>query len=343
MKVIFFLQYGSMGSSSKYRILLYKDEFDKRYITKYCYFWDNKYVAKYMANKKKYVFHILLEYMKSMLKRLYHIFFIVPKYDVLVIQRCIIPYIPFTFLNYVKRRGVKIVYDIDDALHLNKKYNCDQIGKSANCVIVGSRALKEHYKTLNMNVKFVPTVDNDLLYESHRKDTFSNKCIGWIGSFSTIQNFELIVEAVNRLIEEKPETYVKIISDDIRGYDKKIKNCKFVKWSGETYKAEMEEFTIGIMPLIDNEFNKGKCGFKLIQYLDLEKPVIASDLGENIFIVRNFGCVCHSSEEWYRYLRKLLFDENYYRECVFNIRNDFINYYGYEKTFEKLDNIISRC
>lgn len=342
MKIAFFLQYDDLGSSSKYRILLYKDKFDEKYDTKYCCFWSNNYIKKYMLNKRKYVLHIGISYIWNLIKRILQILFIIPKYDVLVIQRCIIPFFKPTLLKYLKKHQVRIVFDIDDALHTDKKYNCIKIAKHADCVIVGSGELQKYYSTICGNVKFIPTVDNDLTYKPYRVDTFENKCIGWIGSFSTIENLSIIVNAVNRIIKEYPDVYVKIISDSSLGYDKKIKNCKFVEWSSDSYLQEMKEFTIGIMPLIDNEFNRGKCGFKLIQYLDLGKPVLASDCGENATIVGDYGKICRDEDEWYKYLKQMLFESAFYRSCTDNIKRDFLKRYGYESTFARLEEYICR-
>lgn len=340
-KLIFFLQYEELGSSSKYRILIYKQKFDQKFKTKYCYFWNNQYVQKYMKNKKKYFFQITFSYVRNFFVRLLQLLFIVPRYDVVVFQRCVIPYMKSgILLRYIKLFGVKIIFDIDDALHIDSKYDCQTIARLADHVSVGSNVLKDYYLTLTEKVRFIPTVDNNQLYEEYKMDTFSKKCIGWIGSHSTIENLELVADAINRLIERHPEVYLKIISDNPADFMQKIKNCKFVAWNKDTYMKEMSEFTIGIMPLKENDFNKGKCGFKLIQYLDLEKPVAASDCGENKTIVHNYGDVCNNEEDWYLSLEKLLFDKKYYEQCIFYIKNDFIEHYGFENNYQKLENII---
>lgn len=340
MKVIFFLQYDTIGSSSKYRVLIYKNKFDEAYETKYCYFWDNQYVSEYSKAKKKYLFQILAAYTFNVLKRIWQMVFTVPKYDVLVIQRCMIPYIPISFLTYVKRRGVRIIYDIDDALHLEKGYNCSKIAGQADAVMVGNKLLHDYYKQYNLQTFIVPTVDNNHLYQPFVKDTYEKKCIGWIGSFSTVRNFDIIIKVLNRITEEHSEVYVKIISDEVYEYQEKIHNCKFVPWDADTYLQEMQEFTIGIMPLKESAFNAGKCGFKLIQYLDLEKPVVATDLGENATIVSDYGYICTNEDEWYRALTTLLFDEKTYRKCVANIQSKFLHDYGFDANLQKIMDVI---
>lgn len=342
MKVLFLLQYADIGSSSKYRVLIYKNFFDKEFKTKYSYFWNNLYLKKFMNNKKKFVIPIFCMYIFNTIKRLVLLFFVAPKYDAVFIQRCLIPYLRPTFLKHLKNKNVKIIYDIDDALHTSSMYNCNNIAKLSDVVIVGNKKLREHYLKFNNNICFIPTVDDDRKYERYVEDTFSKKCIGWIGSHSTIENINLIIEPLNQLMEEYPNIYLKVISDDLCGLEKKIRNIKFVKWTANTYIEEMKEFTVGIMPLINNEFNKGKCGFKLVQYLDLKKPVVATDLGENKIIVSNYGYICQTNEEWYSSLKTLLLDDNKYNDCIENIENTFKEKYGFINNKNRLINIIKK-
>ena len=340
-KLAFFLQYADLCASSQYRVLMYKDKLNKDFHTKYFYFWNNKYVAKYMPDKKRYMGKIFFAYIINTFRRIFQILFLIPHYDILVIQRCMIPYIKPTFISHLKKHNVKIVYDIDDALHLNGHYNCRQIARKADCIITGSQNLKEFYLSLNENVLLVPTVDNEKKYTRYIHDTFDNKCIGWIGSFSTIRNLDSILDSLNGFIDRHPEAYVKIISNDIYEYKNKIRNCKFVQWNKDTYISEMQEFTIGIMPLDINQMNAGKCGFKLIQYLDLQKPVIATDLGENKTIVKEYGLLCRNEEQWREALETILCSRPNYNNFVNNIRHGFLNDYGYDVNYKRLHDILS--
>ena len=340
-KILFFLQYDNLGSSSIYRVLIYKDLFDNEYKTKYTYFWSNRYIKKYMLNKKRYFFFIIFSYIINVIKRFYYLFFVAPKYDIVFLQRCFIPLIKPIFLRYLKKRNIKIIFDIDDALHLSKFYYCNDIAKKSNCIIVGNRELKKYYSSFNKNVFLIPTVDNDLKYKPFIKNTFKNKCIGWIGSKSTINNLDILVNPLNSLIKKHPEIYFKVIVDDISGYDNKINHLRYVKWDKNTYLKEMSEFSIGVMPLKINDFNKGKCGFKLIQYLDLNKPVLATDIGENKYIVNNYGSMC-GEDEWEKKIETLLFDEKEYRQCLSNIQSNFLQKYGYFTIYKKITEVINK-
>ncbi len=182
----------------------------------------------------------------------------------------------------------------------------------------------------------IPTVDNTNLYSVHWKDTFDNKIIGWIGSKTTINNFDLIIDALNEITKRHPEVKIAIISNTALDYTDKIKSSYLISWSAETYLKALSTFTIGIMPLKDNEFTRGKCGFKLIQYLNMKKPVVGSDVGVNGEIINGNGIVANSTEEWVDAIELLLYDENRYRECVKHIENEFFDKYHFDNIAKKI-------
>jgi glycosyltransferase involved in cell wall biosynthesis len=87
---------------------------------------------------------------------------------------------------------------------------------------------------------------------------------------------------------------------------------KFIPWEKSTEIEDLQKFHIGIMPLSDNEWSKGKCGFKAIQYLALETPAVVSPVGVNSEIVKNgeSGFQASSDEEWLKWLEKLITDRD---------------------------------
>ena len=179
------------------------------------------------------------------------------------------------------------------------------------------------------------------MYEPYWGDTFDNKIIGWIGSKTTIDNFDLIIDALNEVTSKHPEVKIAIISNTALDYTERIKNSYLVPWKSDTYLQELSKFSIGIMPLKDNDMNRGKCGFKLIQYLNMKKPVIGSDVGVNGEIIFGNGIVANTTEEWVSALELLLYDENRYQECVKHIETKFFDKYHYEKVLISLLELLS--
>jgi glycosyltransferase involved in cell wall biosynthesis len=87
-------------------------------------------------------------------------------------------------------------------------------------------------------------------------------------------------------------------------------NLEFVPWTLETSRGELQKFDVGIMPLEDTDWNRGKCGFKLIQYLAVGAAAVASPVGVNPEIVRDVetGYLAYDTEEWKDRLISLIED-----------------------------------
>lgn len=328
-KLCVFTLYTEKGASSQYRAYIYKKEFEKNFDVTWFAFWNDAYVEKYMHNKKKYIIKIALQFIKSAVKRWYQMEFIAPKFDVVFIQKAIIPKTRKTFLKKIKKKA-KIIFDVDDAVYTLKKDNSINIAEQSDCVICGNKTLFEFYKKYNDNCTIIPTVENTYNYEPYWKNTFEKKVIGWIGSKTTINNFDIVIDALNQVIEKHPEVCVQIISNTALDYTKKIKNCVLIPWNPTDYIEHIGHFTIGIMPLKDNEMNRGKCGFKLVQYLSMKKPVIGSNVGVNAEIIGDNGVVAQNTEEWVYAIEKLLYDQEFYLSCVNNIEKQFLEKYHFK-------------
>jgi len=186
----------------------------------------------------------------------------------------------------------------------------------------------------------LPTVENTLKYAPFWSNTFPDKSIYWIGSKSTIDNLEIVVNAINSVVARHPEVNFYIISNEAADFTKKIKNAHLVTWSQESYLEELAHCTVGIMPLKNNEYNRGKCGFKLIQYLNMKKPVIGSPVGVNSEIIGENGIIAETEKQWLQALERLLYDETFYRECVKHIEEDFFEKYHFKSVSDSLIEIL---
>ena len=110
----------------------------------------------------------------------------------------------------------------------------------------------------------------------------------------------------------------------------KILNIDLIPWSENTEIEEMKKFDIGVMPLLDSFWERGKCGFKLIQYMGCSLPVIGSPVGVNSQIIENGvnGYLASSHEEWYDYLEKLILSQKLRIEFGEKGRDKVIKYYS---------------
>ena len=338
-KLCVFTLYADKGASSQFRTYIYKAELEKDFDVRWFYFWNNRYVSKYMTDKKKYIVPIILQYFKATIKRVFQLLFIAPKCDVVYIQKACFPKLKILLLKHLKKK-VKLVFDVDDAIFLSKGDNSDRIAAICDTVICGNITLKKHYENVNKNCIVLPTIENTHEYEVFWSDTFNEKIIGWIGSKATLDNLDLVIDPINRIVEKHPEVKFCVISNEIGRYRGMINNVEFIKWSKDNYKKVMSKFTIGIMPLKDTEYNRGKCGFKLIQYLNMRKPVIGSPVGVNKEIIEGNGICAEDSEQWKNAIEEMLYNEDCYNGFIHNIDNKFLEKYHFDSAYRKLKTVL---
>ncbi|MBM6931446.1 glycosyltransferase [[Clostridium] spiroforme] len=331
-----FTLYSENGPSSQYRAYIFKSKFEKQFDVKFYNFWTDKYTRIYMYDKKKYLFHIVITYIFCFMRRLYQLYFIASKKDIIFFQKAVIPKVYFTFCSHLKKNGKKIVYDVDDAVYTYNKDNSSRIAFESDVVICGNATLQTFYSQYCDKCFIIPTVENTEEYIPYWNNTFNEKIIGWIGSKTTIDNLDLIIDSLNRLIKKHDDIKFYIISNDDKGYCEKIKNSKFIKWEKNTYKQYLAQFSIGVMPLKLTEMTKGKCGFKLVQYLNMKKPVIGSDVGVNKSIIGSCGIVISNQNDWENALESLLYNENLYNKFINNIDNDFLQRYSFDTVSNEL-------
>jgi glycosyltransferase involved in cell wall biosynthesis len=128
-----------------------------------------------------------------------------------------------------------------------------------------------------------------------------------MGSPSTAQYLKVMEPALHSLRRWVPYRLMVVGSDaaPVNGVPISI-----VKWSEQTEVASLMNFDIGVMPLFDNPWERGKCGYKLIQYMATAMPVIASSVGANKQIVDHGvnGFLCETANEWEKALGALVRD-----------------------------------
>jgi glycosyltransferase involved in cell wall biosynthesis len=131
--------------------------------------------------------------------------------------------------------------------------------------------------------------------------------IGWTGSHSTMRYLDRLVPVLQRVVKDFDVKLV-IISNKAPQFG--ITSLKFIPWSEENEIHDLLQMHIGIMPLENDTWSEGKCGFKLIQYMALGIPAVASPVGvnKNIIDEGKNGFLCTDDISWYEALSKLIQD-----------------------------------
>lgn len=262
--------------------------------------------------------------LKSLLSLLKWTFIDAKKYKYVFVQREAFM-LGTAFFERAMAKRAKLIFDFDDSIWMpnvsaaNRKLaflknpaKTSRIIQSANCTVVGNEFLANYAQQFTDKVVLIPTaVDTEEYHRSNDLEPKSNGkvCIGWSGSQTTIEHFKL-AETALKAIQSKygEQVYFKVVGDG--SYKNEALNIQGVKWTRETELAELEEIDIGIMPLPDDEWSKGKCGLKGLVYMSMEIPCVLADVGVNGEIVQDGvnGFLSKSDEEWVEKLSLLIDD-----------------------------------
>ncbi|EAY26309.1 glycosyltransferase family 4 protein [Microscilla marina] len=213
----------------------------------------------------------------------------------------------------------KIIYDFDDAIWLpNTSVQNALVAKIkfhqktalicqwAHKVSVGNEYLGNYARQFNPHVVYNPTTIDTQHLHNHTKDqTQETLVIGWTGSHSTLPYLKGL-EPIIRDLETRYEFEFWVIANQAPMLN--LKSLVYVPWNKATEIDDLLHFNIGVMPLTNDQWAKGKCGFKALQYMALGVPPLVSPVGVNTRIVQDGvnGFVCDSPQEWQEALEKLL-------------------------------------
>ncbi len=246
------------------------------------------------------------------------------KYDIIFIFRDALMTGSTFFEKRFARSAAKIIYDFDDAIWMqnvseaNKGLaflkNASKTGKIiglSDLVFAGNQYLADYASQFTGNIVIVPTtIDTDIYIAQKDKKNGNTICIGWSGSFSTIQHFATAIPALARVKEKFGSTVSFKIIGDATYYCKEL-DTQGVAWKAATEIEDLSQIDIGIMPLPDDEWSKGKCGLKGLQYMALEIPTLMSPVGVNGEIIQHGinGYLPQTEDEWVEQISELVNDK----------------------------------
>jgi glycosyltransferase involved in cell wall biosynthesis len=239
-------------------------------------------------------------------------------YDLVYVFREAALFGPPIFERMVQRSKVPLVFDFDDAIFVRYRSPANgwlsllkapgktgTICKLASHVIVGNNYLAEYARTFNKNVTVVPTtIDTDTYRVRSVRET-ATPVIGWTGSYSTVQHLELLRNVLSELAESE-RFRLRVIGPS--SYSLEGVEVEVVPWRSQTEAQDLAEADIGVMPLPDDPWSRGKCGCKALQYMGLGIPAVCSPVGMNTELISDGGngFLANSAEEWKNKLTLLL-------------------------------------
>lgn len=308
MKVIYFTKYTRKGASSRLRSYQYFPFFEENGVEIEVYpLFDDKYLTNLYEGKKS-----ILRILQAYLQRFVNLVTI-KKSSVVVIEYELFPYLPAWIEWFLMKMRVKYIVDYDDAIFHNYdlsknkiirfflKDKITKVMKYSSAVVAGNEYLAEKARKSGAStVDIIPTVVDICRYAvktdfNCSKD--STLIVGWIGTFSTLKFLKRIIPVLENISRDFP------LSLQVIGAKENIQttlDIQFIPWTEETEASGIRNFDIGIMPLSNTPWERGKCGYKLIQYMASGLPVIASAVGVNTKIVKHGinGFIANTPPEW---------------------------------------------
>jgi len=286
----------------------------------------------------------------------------VNKFDLLLIEKEALPYFPAWIELILLPKKLPYILDYDDAVFHNYDLSKNIIIKlllmdkhkaimqRSKLVIVGNQYLYDYAKLAKAKkVEIVPTVVNLQRYlnngmtSNKKNQDRSAPIVGWIGQKSTLIHLLSIKNILKDMVLNNEASFSTIGVN----YNFDFQS-KFVVWDENTEACEISKFDIGLMPLTDSPFERGKCGYKLIQYMACSVPVIASPVGVNREIVTHGvnGFLAESEEEWNAALQRLLTDaslrEEMGRAALLTVRKKY-SLQAYQPKVVKLLEGVRQC
>lgn len=221
--------------------------------------------------------------------------------------------------RWIHRAGVPLIFDFDDAIFvpyvspanrylswLKQPSKTRTICRLASHVMAGNSYLAQYAATVNNRVTIVPTtIDTEKYYFSERRSTEEPPVIVWSGSFSTVQHLDTLREALQRLAQQE-SFRLRVIGTP--NYKLEGVEVESMSWRAQTEVEDLVTADIGIMPLPDDRWSKGKCGLKALQYMALGIPTICSPVGVNSEIIQDGknGMIAGTEDEWITRFTQLL-------------------------------------
>ncbi len=306
MKILLLSRYGRLGASSRIRSYQYLPYLREKgvHVTIAPFFDDDYLIYRYSGSHK-----ILGAIFRAYVQRIFTLFK-TNSFDLIWIEKEVLPWLPAWGEGILSLLKVPYIVDYDDAIFhrydmdhrgvvrslLGKKI--DEVMRKAALVIVGNqylanRAIKAGAKL----VEYLPTVVDSKRYRVKSIYDKSKIKIGWIGSPTTAKYLHLVQPALMMICKEGNTRLVLIGAGQIelKGVPTETRS-----WSEESECDEINDFDIGIMPIPDDPWARGKCGYKLIQYMASGLPVVASGVTANLGIIEHgvSGYIAKTLTDW---------------------------------------------
>lgn len=329
-------RYTELGPSSRIRMYQYLPALQEAgYEISIQPFFSDSYMTALYGDTSINAFSVLHSYFKRIFQMIGR-----KDFDLIWLQQELFPWIIPGLEKAFYKRSIPMIVDYDDAvfhrydMHSNALVRAalsskiDRVMQASSGLTVGNRYLAEHAAQAGASsIQILPSVVDTDHYAAVPPKERSEFVIGWIGTPKTVHFLELIQPALAAVLDERTRCILvgAQVLDSMR--DLPIESQL---WREDSEVAQIQQFDVGIMPLLDAPFERGKCGYKLIQYMACGLPVVASPVGVNQEIVEPGinGYLASSMQEWVNAFTQLKTDHALRQKLGLNGRKKVEQYYS---------------
>lgn len=346
-RILVLSRYGNLAASARQRFQLYEDALkDHGFILVQKPLFSNSYLKRLFSRQKINIFRVIIAYIKR--------FFVIlnaGRYDRVWLQYESFPYLPAFTERLLPLFNQNIVCDYDDAIFhkyddwgnffikkiLGKKL--DTVISNAQYVICGNEYIEAWAKRFSSNTIIIPTVVSCQRYEQITKKESSLINLGWIGSPATWCYVEPYLGLIEKLAIENNFKFLVIGSGT--SFDREA--FIFRDWSEESEISDLRDIDIGIMPLPNDKWANGKCGYKIIQYMASSIPVIASPVGVNskLILHNENGYLANTQDDWKNYIVKLVKNAELRKSMGIAAHESIQAFYSLESQHKRVTSLFS--
>lgn len=317
MRVAAFTKYGRAAASTRQRVLQYLPALEAAGIhVEYYPLLGSDYVHSLATGIRSSRARIAASYVGRIRQLAFG-----TKADALWVYAELFPYLPAAFERLAFRSGKPVVYDFDDAFF--HQYDdsprravraaltgkLEPLLRGAAACACGNAYLQSYASRFCANSIVLPTVVDTDIYRPLARNPGEAPVIGWIGSPSTWQYVRPLLPLLRELTIELG-VRVRVVGAGAKAVGDGFPGLDFVEWREDAEVDEVRAMDIGIMPLPDEPWTRGKSGYKLVQYMACGLPVVASPVGVNGDMVRDGenGFLARDPGEWRAALARLIAD-----------------------------------
>ena len=254
----------------------------------------------------------------------------------------------------IRKRARKIIYDFDDAVmyrssgpkgphSFSRRTKFTYMARRVDTLVAGNQFLQSEALPYNSHVEIIPTsIDLSHYGVKNQFHPEGPLVIGWLGSSSTLKYLNHLMPTLEALYRRSPHFQLKIVCDQF--LESSILPVIKKRWSLDEERGDLKSFDIGVMPLVDDLWSRGKCGLKILQYYGAAVPVVVSPVGINRDIVKDGvnGFWAQQEEEWEDRLLRLIQDEALRREMGLRGRETVESGYSLEVNAPRMLAVLQR-